>query len=157
MVWQVWREVLGAIVKTQVRKAVDNDGVRTVAMQARRLVTVGTNNPVWAWAKDWHEGVAYTIHDLLGAIVRLQPPADANDQQIAAVKKHLMSSGAAIVRTDSRAQAATLLVKVMGKDGKEVDAPKLAPRQVVMEMAETSSRKEALKALLDLELAKVKL
>lgn len=85
------------------------------------------------------------------AIVRVQPPSHVTDETIAAVRKFLTFKKVAIVKFGSRAAGTILPTKTM------VRHAKAKARDVVMAMAEQSARAEELKALLDVELGKVRL
>lgn len=128
--------------------------VRRVELDARNLITIGALHPLWMQARGQaigEEVVAEIARCVFtGAIVRVQPPADASDEEIAKVKELLEKGGAAVVRGDKRARGDAL---------PEVDlfaAPALHRnlREVVMRHADASPRAAELRALLDQELAK---
>lgn len=112
-----------------------------VSLDARRLITIGPEDAFWK------TGVVVAPD---GAIVRVRPPAQATDDQIANLKKLLEKS--ATVRFDSRAAADAIIHPPQEMMSMRADA-----RQTCMEMAETSSRRDELKQLLDAELTKVRL
>jgi len=72
---------------------------KNLPLKSRRLVTIGPDAAVWKEPED-----ADSPEWMKGAIVRLQPPADASDQLVSAMEKILYGAGAAVVRIDQRAQ-----------------------------------------------------
>lgn len=116
---------------------------------ARALVTIGPNDKYWDLAEMSKAGrrKAYALPPK-GAIVRVQPPSTATDEQIAQLREWLREC--AVVRVDARAPGEQIVVEKQKAKGVRQNA-----REVVMEMAEKSSRKLELCQLLDGLLKKV--
>lgn len=109
-----------------------------VALSARALVTVPPDHPVWESTTRW-EG------EIRGAIVRMQPPASADDARVREVERFLLEeAGAAVVRPDSRAQAE---IRPMPS----VISARATQREIVMGLAGDDAE---LRELLDEELTK---
>ena len=109
--------------------------------QARRLVSVDHHDPAWMDAI----GHVKLRADAKDAIVRVCPPADASDEDIAAIEAALRNDGAMIIRTIPRAPAGKPVVAARGQK----DAQSMPARKVVEEMvngATASHDKEALAA-----------
>lgn len=128
----------------------DGPKVERVLLAARTLVTIPADHPVWKL--DVGERLAQALPRVTngweGAIVRVQPPATATDEMIASLKGWLRQVGVAAVRVDARVRGAT---------APKLDAPKKAHaslREAVMRHADASERRDEVKTLLDLELAK---
>lgn len=125
-------------------------GIQRVQLAARRLVTILPDDLIWSGLNPAHGG----DHDegLRGAIVRLQPPADATAEDVERTDAWVKQQGAARVRVESRALGAT--------------SPQAAPlahqataghRDTVLQLAGTSRRSEALIPLLERYMDEVKL
>jgi len=125
----------------------DESKVEAVELSARRLVTIGPDHPWWAkLALESRETFYGEGFD--GAIVRVRPPGSATDGHVEEVRSILAKFKVAAMRFESRAHA-----EVAPQPARRAEHKSL--REVVMEMAATSSRREELRVLLDYELAKV--
>ena len=125
--------------------------IRRVRVSARRLLTLSEEHPAWANpdAVD-PSGILWTPPDgftLDGALVRLHPPADANEERVAALVARLERAGAERVRVGPRVTQAPVVVRI------DVDphSPKLSHREAVLAAvgAARSSDPAALRALLE--------
>lgn len=114
--------------------------VKRFRVETRDLITVKADDP--GWAGEWKQPAVW--EKAQGAIVRVQPPADATDEQITSCVCWLEECGVSIVRVDSRAQAALAPIAATAHMDK---------RAVVMGKAKASKRKE-LVPYLDEELTK---
>lgn len=119
--------------------------VESIGLDARTLVTIGPDDEFWS-VDD--KALEYLKGKFAGAIVRLQPPANASEAYIENARRFLAAAGVAAMRFESPAQAAIA-----------VERPRperhAVPREVVMAMANDRSRHAELRPLLDFELAKV--
>ena len=70
---------------------------------ARQLVTIGPEHVAW---RGW-EGKLPMSAD--GAIVRVQPPESATDEEVARVVENLRSTGAVAVKVQQRRRSATVV------------------------------------------------
>lgn len=120
--------------------------VERIAMGARKLYTIGVDHPWWGRKKkSSHEAMPV----LKGAIVRVRPPADTSDEEIDLLGKVLQECKVAKVRFEARAQA-----DVLPDEEDITEILHIGHREIVMAMAEKSSRAEDLKQLLDSYLVK---
>lgn len=87
---------------------------------ARGLLTVGPDSQVW-------EGTLPTLPaklDVKGFIVRVRPPATAEDSRIEAVKKFLIGQGAVKVFAEPKPRGEVLPSKSIGWDEGEPSGPR---------------------------------
>jgi hypothetical protein len=125
----------------------DGPRVESFGLDARRLVTIGPDHPWWG-RLDKGDRATLSGDGFENAIVRVQPPASATDEMLESVRRALARFKVAAMRFESRAQEAVAVQH-------QRPAKHASLREIVMLMAESSTRREELRALLDLELAKV--
>jgi len=100
-------------------------GFRSVPVAgARRLVTIGPEDACWQ-----KNG---TSADCAGAIVRVQAPEGATDEEVARVVENLRATGAVAVRVDSRRRPKVVL------EPRE-KRPHARARDVVLELARAAN------------------
>lgn len=126
--------------------------VDAVLLEARRLLTIGPGDALW------DNGIA-EYGDMAGAIVRIQPPAEADDAAVETVRAQCMRNGAAVVRVDQRTRGdqtpLAFLPTVTNRNA--ANRKPHAQRATVMTLAAKSPQAAELVPLLDAVLAKVKL
>lgn len=112
---------------------------------ARALITIDGTDKVWSEAWEDSRVVADTMTYFKGAIVRVQPPADATDERVEAVQALLVNAGAEVVRVAPRRKAS-----VLPPAAREAVAHESA-RQVVGELVGAAhvEDREALRAFVD--------
>lgn len=129
--------------------------IRSIPLPARRLLTVPEDSPLWEHLELLVGDVQLdglgdtTVVERLvvdGALVRLHPPADASDGDVAAVVGRVERAGAVRVKVVPRVAAP----EVVRRTGAGPSSPRLGHRAAVMAVADESrsSDPEALRALL---------
>lgn len=122
--------------------------VKRVSRCARSLVTIDRDHELWSI--DMATFTRIVIEPAWKSnppIVRLQPPADADDNRIAWLESKWKEIGAH-TRTMARARGQKIVIE---EEEVIADAPRLSMRDTVDDMirASSSAHKQRLKALLD--------
>jgi hypothetical protein len=127
-------------------RAAQKASVRHHPIPTRRLITIESTDPYWS-----DKPLSISATAFVGAIVRVQPPANASDIVISHLRDLLKVMGAEVVRFNSRASA-DVVPTVRAPEHKA----RAKAREVVMMMAEHAPLfPSELKVILDLELTKV--
>jgi hypothetical protein len=117
--------------------------LRVVARPAaRRLVTVGPQHAFWGMTPDQPYRLA---EEVTGAIVRVQPPPGATDQQVQCLLDVLREGACARARVDPWSRAVHEIVGVVPRESR---ARGMTPREAVFQLAEPA-HDEDLNALLN--------
>jgi len=113
---------------------------------ARRLVVIGPQHAFWAL----EPGDYSLAEEVTGAIVKVQPPPGATEQQVASIRASLERGHAERVAVQpwSKVKDAPVERRVVVHEGSGV-------REVVMQLARKSARADKLTPVLDVMLTEV--
>lgn len=116
--------------------------VKLVQVDARRLVTVRPDAPLWQMSPAALD-LDVLVEMKAGPIVRLQPPAGAADDLVAAMADALRAAGAVAVRLMAAGRGEQ---PVAEQEAARAVQPSQTPRQAVMAMVEAATADKKLLA-----------
>ncbi len=124
----------------------DGFSVEVVDRNARRLITIGPDHAYWAL----EPGNYALAEEVTGAIVKVQPPPGASDEQVRLLQAALVKGECARARVLpwSRAKEAVVAHKAPMHE-------RAGAREVVMSLAQASQRSEQVAPILEGLLAEV--